>query len=175
MKKGDKIKLNPDILKKMSKQIPASSGYSKEMMSFRQIISNILKQNQIGSVEDIFPSGNINAKFGNTLIQVNKGQYSIIENKNMTTEIKCIIKEEISKYLKKQNLHEAAIQKAQTELQNLIKSIQAKDTKIVDKRSLDNNTDGEILGQFVVPLLQSLRIKLKDPKGFDKYIKFVKS
>lgn len=85
--------------------------------------------------------------------------------------IRTVVQEEYQKLVIE---NQSSYINAQRMLLQLVKSIQAGDDSVVDTRSLEAHTDGEILGQFIVPLLQSLRIKLKDPKGFDKYIKFKK-
>ena len=56
-------------------------------------------------------------------------------------------------------------------MKQLIKAIQDKDEKIVDKRSLKDNSDGEILAQFLLPYLQGWRTGLKDMKSFREIIK----
>jgi len=56
--------------------------------------------------------------------------------------------------------------KLETELKSLIKNI--KSGKGVDKRSMDSDTDGEILADFLTPLFQSVLNDLDDRKGFKK-------
>jgi len=64
-----------------------------------------------------------------------------------------------------------AAQNISKTLEALINAIHRKDTSVVDQRSLDSSTDGEILAQFILGALQSARIRLKDMKGFSRILK----
>ena len=59
--------------------------------------------------------------------------------------------------------------KVYTELQTLIKNIQA--GKGVDERAMESNTDGELLAIFLNGAYQSALMKLKDRKGFKREFK----
>tara|TARA_R110000822_G_scaffold128195_29_gene263973 strand:- start:104 stop:451 length:348 start_codon:yes stop_codon:yes gene_type:complete len=59
----------------------------------------------------------------------------------------------------------------QGEIDRLIDAIHNRDTTVVDDRSLDTMSDGEILAKFILGTIQSARVKLDDPNGFSKYMK----
>lgn len=67
----------------------------------------------------------------------------------------------------KHHLNEASISnKIDNELKSLIKNI--KSGKGVDKRSMEEHTDGELLAMFLNGVFQSTLNDLDDRKGFKK-------
>jgi len=68
-KKGDKVKLRSDVLKRHSKSVPAHAGYSKEQFSWRATLDNL--EGQVGTIERTFPnSKHVNVQFPSTLIGI---------------------------------------------------------------------------------------------------------
>ena len=65
-----------------------------------------------------------------------------------------------------------ATQDLGVELDNLVNAIIKKDKNIVDKRSLEKYSDGELLAMFLKGTLQSSLMKLNDIDGFWKNIKY---
>jgi len=67
----------------------------------------------------------------------------------------------------KNHLNESSLSsKIDSELISLIKNI--KSGKGVDKRSIEEHTDGELLAMILTPVFQSTLNNLEDRKGFKK-------
>lgn len=66
-------------------------------------------------------------------------------------------------------INEGATDGIRKEIEKLISAIAKKDTNLIDKRALDAHTPGEILGMFLLPILQGAR--MDTDKGFSKYLK----
>jgi hypothetical protein len=84
------------------------------------------------------------------------------------TELRQMIREEVIKMTLTENKSVNLIEK---EILKLIKSIQSKDSSVVDSETLESNSDGEILKMFLVPVLSSVSMRLKDKKTFTKALK----
>jgi len=56
-------------------------------------------------------------------------------------------------------------------VQKLVQTVKSKDPSKLDARSLEANSDGEILAQILAPVLQGAAMRLKDPRGFFKALK----
>ena len=63
------------------------------------------------------------------------------------------------------------IDEIEKRIAKIIKAIKSKDSNSIDQRSLDNNTDGEILAMVLKPIIQGAAMKLKDAKGYRKSLK----
>jgi hypothetical protein len=77
----------------------------------------------------------------------------------------------IEKYisLKESSLNEGLADGIEKELKDIIKDI--KKGNGVDKRSMEEHTDGELLAMFLTPVFQSALFGIKDRKGFKKNFK----
>ena len=68
-KKGDKVKLRPDVLLRHSRSVPAHAGYTKEGFTWRAILDSL--EGKIGTIERVFPdSGHVNVQFKGHLIGI---------------------------------------------------------------------------------------------------------
>lgn len=69
LKKGDKVKLRPDVLRRHAKSVPAHAGYTKEQFQWRKVLDDI--GNEVGEIERIFPNSNhVNVQFKKHLIGI---------------------------------------------------------------------------------------------------------
>jgi hypothetical protein len=54
LKKGDKVKLRPDVLRRHSHSVPAHAGFTKEQFHWRDLLDKL--EGKTGVVERIFPN-----------------------------------------------------------------------------------------------------------------------
>jgi len=70
----------------------------------------------------------------------------------------------------KSSLNESSLSSGvESELRKLLAKIKSGDG--LDPRSMKSNTDGELLAMILLPVLQGIRMELKDTKGFSKAMK----
>lgn len=67
-KVGDKVKVAGDALKKHSRSTPASMGYTQATMDWRSSIDSY--KGKVGTVTQIFASGNTDVDFGKGIIMM---------------------------------------------------------------------------------------------------------
>jgi hypothetical protein len=98
LKKGDKVKLRPDVLLRDSKSVPAHAGYTREGFQWRATLDSL--EGKTGVVERIFPSSkHTNVQFPGHLIGIDYTELVKvpgIEIKKITQEKYLLNKEKMS-------------------------------------------------------------------------------
>jgi len=107
--------------------------------------------------------GNTPFKGGNNDIRKTNYDVNIVDGKLDLNTHKSVITES-------NKLNESSLSNGvESELDKLLAKI--KSGNGLDPRAMKSNTDGELLAMVLLPVLQGIRMKLKDTKGFSKAMK----
>jgi hypothetical protein len=126
-------------------------------------ITKYLSENKIelGSIKkevgtNISKSGHNDLRRTTYDVKIKDGKFDLSTHTSIMTE---------SKKLNESSLSSGV----ESEMEKLLAKIKSGDG--IDPRAMKSNTDGELLAMVILPILQGIRIKLKDMKGFSKTLK----